>query len=618
MANNTQLGKAYVQIMPSAKGVGAETARILDGELGNAGASSGNSFIKTFVKVAKGAIAAAGIGKAISASIMEGAALEQSLGGVEAIFGDAADTVIKNANEAFRTAGVSANQYMEGVTSFAASLMASTGGNAEQAASVADQAFRDMSDNANRFGTDMASIQSAYQGFAKQNYTMLDNLKLGYGGTKTEMERLLKDAQEISGVEYDIENLADVYTAIGVIQTKLNVTGTTAKEAATTFTGSLSMMKASVSNFLGALALGENIAPALQGMLQSMGYFAGNFLRLLVNVITSIPKALIGVDWAGIAAQVFNNLKEAFGAEASILATDLTTIQAFLQSITDRLPEVLAKGKELITTIVNGIMSKLPEVISSAGAMISTFVTFVMDNLPTVLKTGYEMLANLVQGIKDNLPAIGKAAFEAIANFLANVAQRLPSILQTGIEIIAKLVAGLIQAIPKIIAAIPKVIRAAVDAFKQHDWASTGRSIIDGIVAGIRNAGHLIADVLKGLAKQAWQGVKNFLGIGSPSKVFAEQIGRWIPAGIAEGIEANASVVSNALADLSKASLAQDINLAANLRSVDVPQGAANTVTNEDITINVYAASGMSVEALAEAVERRLIEAQNRRRLAWL
>ena len=617
MANNTQLGKAYVQIMPSAKGVGAETARIFDGEMGNAGDASGESFIKTFIKAAKGAITAAGIGKAISASIMEGAALEQSLGGVEAIFGDAADTVIKNANEAFKTAGVSANQYMEGVTSFAASLMASTGGNAEQAASVADQAFRDMSDNANRFGTDMASIQAAYQGFAKQNYTMLDNLKLGYGGTKTEMERLLKDAQEISGVEYDIENLADVYTAIGVIQTKLNVTGTTAKEAATTFSGSLGMMKASVSNFLGALALGENITPALQGMLQSMGYFAGNFLRLLVNVITSIPKALIGVDWAGIALQVFNNLKEAFGAEASILAMDMTTIQAFLQSITDRLPDVLAKGKELITNIVTGILTNLPEVIRGAGEMLSTFVSFVLDNLPTVLKSGYEMLTSVVQGIKENLPAIGSAAFEAIANFLSSVAQRLPSILQTGVEIIGKLVAGLIQAIPKVIAAIPKVIKAAVDAFKQHDWGATGKAIIDGIVSGIRNAGHLIADVLKGLAKQAWQGVKNFLGIGSPSKVFAEQIGRWIPAGIAEGIEANAGVVSNALADLSKASLAQDINLAANLRSVDVPQSTANAVTNEAITINVYASSGMNVEALAEAVERRLIEAQNRRRLAW-
>lgn len=569
----TELGKAYVQIMPSAKGIGASTAKELDGEMGVAGAAAGDSFITKFVSVAKKALVGGAIAKVIGASITEGAALEQSLGGVEAIFGDAAETVKKNAQEAFRTAGVSANQYMEGVTSFAASLMASTGGNAQQAADVADKAFRDMSDNANRFGTDMASIQSAYQGFAKQNYTMLDNLKLGYGGTKTEMERLLKDAQAISGVEYNIDNLADVYSAIGVIQTKLNVTGTTAKEAATTFSGSLAMMKASTQNLLGALATGENLAPALTGMLESVGSFAGNALRLFVNVIMSIPQALAGVNWGEIANQVLTNLKEAFGAGSGIT-------------------------------------------ISGALEVISNFIYGILDSLPQVLQTGYEMLSQLVQGIKNNLPAMGRSALEAIENFLHNVAQRLPAILQTGIELIGKLVAGIIQAIPKIIAAIPKVIKAAVDAFKNHDWASTGRAIIDGIVNGIKNAGHLIADVLKSLARQAWQGVKNFLGIGSPSKVFAEQIGRWIPAGIAQGIEANSGVVSDALMDLSKANVQNELLLNASLRGDVGTQAAGNTI-NDSITVNVYGTSSMSIDALAAAVERKLIEAQNRRRLAW-
>lgn len=569
----TELGKAYVQIMPSAKGIGASTAKELDGEMGIAGAAAGDSFIAKFVSVAKKALVGGAIAKVISASIMEGAALEQSLGGVEAIFGDAADTVKKNAQEAFRTAGVSANQYMEGVTSFAASLMASTGGNAQQAADVADKAFRDMSDNANRFGTDMASIQSAYQGFAKQNYTMLDNLKLGYGGTKTEMERLLKDAQAITGVKYNIDNLADVYTAIGVIQDKFNVTGTTAKEAASTFSGSLAMMKASTQNLLGALATGENLAPALTGLLESIGSFAGNALRLFVNVIKSIPQALAGVDWGEIANQVLTNLKEAFGAGSGIT-------------------------------------------ISGALEVISNFIYGILDSLPQVMQTGYEMLTNMVQGIKNNFPAIGRAALDAIANFLSNIAQRLPAILQTGIELIGKLVAGIIQAIPKIIAAIPKVIKAAVDAFKQHDWASTGRAIIDGIVNGIKNAGHLIADVLKSLAKQAWQGVKNFLGIGSPSRVFAEQIGQWIPAGIAQGIEANAGVVSDALMDLSKANVQNELLLNANLRG-DLATAAGGNTINDSITVNVYGTSSMSIDALAAAVERKLIEAQNRRRLAW-
>lgn len=568
-----ELGKAYVQIMPSAKGIGAATSKVLDGEMGTAGEAGGASFAKALIKKATGVLAGAGIGAILGKAITEGAALEQSLGGVEAIFGDAADTVIQNANNAFKTAGVSANQYMEGVTSFAASLMASTGGNAQQAADVADKAFRDMSDNANRFGTDMGSIQAAYQGFAKQNYTMLDNLKLGYGGTKTEMERLLKDAQAISGVEYNIDNLADVYTAIGVIQDKLNVTGTTAKEAATTFSGSLGMMKASVSNFLGALAMGENVTPALTNMLESIGSFAGNALRLIVNVITSLPQALANVDWLGIAQTVFTNIKAAFGASSGILSGDGSTVKAFLQSITDRLPEVLEKGKELIVNIVNGIIARLPDIVAGAGQMIATFISFILNNFPKILKTGIELLGELA--------------------------------------------AGIIRGIPNLLAKIPEVIKAAVNAFKNHDWASTGRAIIDGIVNGIKAAGGAIVDVLKNLARQAWQGVKNFLGIGSPSKVFADQIGRWIPAGIATGIEANSGVVTNALSDLSKATVQQDVMLNASLRRADTVQGAGS-VPGEGITINVYGSNGMSVDALAEAVQRKIIEAQNRRRLAWL
>lgn len=601
MANGTELGKAYVQIMPSAQGIGAATSKLLSGEMGSAGSASGKLFGSALIKAATTAISAAGIGAIIGKAITEGAALEQSLGGVEAIFGDAADSVIANANNAFKTAGVSANQYMEGVTSFAASLMQSTGGNAQQAADVADKAFRDMSDNANRFGTDMGSIQAAYQGFAKQNYTMLDNLKLGYGGTKTEMERLLKDAQAITGVEYNIDNLADVYTAIGVIQDSLNVTGTTAREAATTFSGSLSMMKASVSNFLGALGTGENVAPALQGLLESVGYFAGNALRMLLNVFTSIPTALAGVDWVGIATTLFTNLKEALGAQSGILSMDGTTVVAF----------------------VNGILSNLPQLITTAGQMLSTFVGYILDNLPTVISSGVEILLGLVSGIINNLPAIASAAFNALANFRASVAERLPAIFQTGIEMLGKLAAGLINAIPTLVAMIPQIIRAAVNAFQQHDWSSTGRAIIDGIVNGIRNAGHLIADALKNLARSAWQGVKNILGIGSPSKVFANEVGRWIPAGIAQGIKANAGTVTEALDAVAgnAVTVSQDVLVNRSMRRAeaaplaDVLGALGNT---EGITVNVYGSDNMSVEDLADAVQRRIIELQNRRRYAWL
>ena len=226
----TELAKAYVQIIPSAQGISGKIQQAIDPEAEPAGASFGSKLVGKL----KGIIATAAIGKALGSAISEGANLEQSLGGIETLFKDSADKVKANAAEAYRTAGMSANDYMELTTSFSASLLSSLSNDTSKAADVADMAMTDMSDNANKMGTNMEDIKNAYQGFAKQNYTMLDNLKLGYGGTKTEMERLLADAQKITGVKYDINNLSDVYSAIHVIQGQLDITGTTAKEAATT------------------------------------------------------------------------------------------------------------------------------------------------------------------------------------------------------------------------------------------------------------------------------------------------------------------------------------------------------------------------------------------------
>ena len=239
----SELGKAYVQIVPSAKGISGSIEKTLGGEADAAGVKAGSRISGKI----KGALAAAGIGAALGAgitkSIKEGANLEQAIGGIETLFKDSSDQMIKNADNAFRTAGISANTYMEQATSFSASLLQSTGGDTQKAAKAADQAIIDMSDNANKMGTNIQDIQNAYQGFAKQNYTMLDNLKLGYGGTKTEMERLLSDAEKISGQKYDISNLSDVYEAIHVMQTELDITGTSSKEAATTLSGSFASMK---------------------------------------------------------------------------------------------------------------------------------------------------------------------------------------------------------------------------------------------------------------------------------------------------------------------------------------------------------------------------------------
>lgn len=307
----TELAKAYVQIIPSARGIGGMIQKEMGGEVASAGTSAGESLGSSMVATLKKVIVAAGIGKAFSAAISEGAALQQSLGGVETLFKDSADKVKGYANEAYKTTGLSANAYMENVTGFSASLLQSLGGDTNKAAETANMAMIDMSDNANKMGTSMESIQMAYQGFAKQNYTMLDNLKLGYGGTKQEMQRLLADAEKLTGVKYDINNLSDVYNAIHAIQENLDITGTTAKEAASTFSGSFESMKAAAQNVLGKIAIGENVTPALESLLETTKTFLfGNFLPMVGNILSGLGVVLThGIS--DIASQLFG---DAFGS----------------------------------------------------------------------------------------------------------------------------------------------------------------------------------------------------------------------------------------------------------------------------------------------------------------
>lgn len=307
----TELGKAYVQIIPSAKGISGMIQKEMGGEVASAGVSAGESLGSKMVGALKAVVVAAGIGKAIGAALSEGAALQQSLGGIETLFKDSADKVKGFANEAYKTTGLSANAYMENVTGFSASLLQSLGGDTDKAADIANMAMIDMSDNANKMGTSMDSIQVAYQGFAKQNYTMLDNLKLGYGGTKQEMQRLLADAEKLTGVKYDINNLSDVYQAIHAIQENLDITGTTAKEAASTFSGSFESMKAAAQNVLGKIAIGENVTPALQSLLETTKTFLfGNFLPMIGNILSGLGVVLTE-GLSSLASQLFG---DAFGS----------------------------------------------------------------------------------------------------------------------------------------------------------------------------------------------------------------------------------------------------------------------------------------------------------------
>lgn len=551
----TELAKAYVQIIPSAEGIQGRIRKELEPEADSAGSSFGGKMVGMIKKV----IATAAIGKALSASISEGAALEQSLGGIETLFKDSADKVKANAAKAYQTAGMSANDYMELTTSFSASLLNSLAGDTSKAADVADMAMVDMSDNANKMGTNMEDIKNAYQGFAKQNYTMLDNLKLGYGGTKSEMERLLADAQKISGVEYNIDNLSDVYSAIHVIQGQLDITGTTAKEAATTISGSFNQMKAAAKNVMGEIALGMDVGPALNELANTIITFAvGNLLPAVWNVISALPSAIVTFVTA-LGPQLFAAVSGLIPQIASGITTGIPTLyQSAMQlmdqfniGIQEQLPTLLQKGVDFISNIVNGILQNLPQVITMAGNVITYFVNTIISMLPTVLSAGARLLLRLVNGIINNLPQITQAAVTAIVRFVASIGQNLPQILQSGITIIAKLTAGLIRAIPNLVGQIPAIISAIANAFTSQNWGSIGINIISGIASGLRSAAHMLWDAVKGVLGGFKENVLAFFGIHSPSR-WGAYVGEMIDTGIANGLIGKTTLVSNAAAELQK------------------------------------------------------------------
>lgn len=421
----TELGQAYVQIMPSAKGISGSIQSALAPEATAAGNSAGSSIGSTLVKAATGIIAAAGIGRAFSAAINEGAALQQSIGGIETLFKGSADKVKAYANEAYRTTGLSANTYMENVTGFSASLLQSLGGDTNKAAEIANMAMVDMSDNANKMGTSMDRIQDAYQGFAKQNYTMLDNLKLGYGGTKTEMERLLADATKLTGVKYDINNLSDVYQAIHAIQGKLDITGTTAKEAASTFSGSFSAMKAAAQNVLGKLALGEDIMPSLKALAETTSTFLfKNFIPMIGNILRGLPTVIGTVLKEGIAAIFGDGIAKSITDKIYDIYTNVSGV---LNALSDMIfgSGDKADNKDFLKSYL-GLDEKTASSIVNIGENIR--VTF--ENIGSTIGNIAGIVSNFVSdllgiaGSKQGVNAIG-SAFESVTGFIKSASEKI-------------------------------------------------------------------------------------------------------------------------------------------------------------------------------------------------
>ena len=491
----------------------------------------------------------------VTAGVKSYASLEQNLGGVETLFKDSADKVVENAKNAWQTAGVSANEYMAGVTSFSASLLQSLGGDTEKAADIADMAFRDMSDNANKFGTDMSSIQNAYQGFAKQNYTMLDNLKLGYGGTKTEMERLLADAEKFSGVKYDIKNLSDVYSAIHVIQEELGVTGTTALEAKKTISGSVNSMKAAFDNFLNgsgspkALAeaitnvlinIGTSIQQLLPGLVEGLGTLTSSLLPILTDMLWELLPSFMDAI-SSIIDNIFNSLNE--DTTDSLGNTIAMLIEELVNFITTNLPKVLEVAITIVESLAKGLIQSAPMIIKSAMDLLFSLIDTILDNLDEIVDVALTLIETLAIGLIDALPKLIEKVPIIITRLVVELTkpEMLAKIIKTALVLILELARGLIIALPELLkmplTIITSLVSSFTDTIKKTDWGKLGSNIIKGICDGFGRIGNYITRKVNDVKDQVVSKFKSIFGIHSPSTLMRDTIGFNISAGIGEGIE---------------------------------------------------------------------------------
>lgn len=469
MADGIELGKAYVQIVPSAQGIKSALTEMFDEETEGLGEQTGQSIGQELIGTLKKVIVAAGIGKIISESINLGGALQQSLGGVETLFKDSADTVKAYAAQAYKTVGLSTNDYMEQTTSFAASLLSSVSQDTQAAADLANMAMVDMADNSNKMGTSMQDIQNAYQGFAKQNYTMLDNLKLGYGGTQAEMQRLLKNAEKISGVHYDLGNLADMYSAIHIIQQEMDITGTTVKEAATTLTGSFAAMKAAAENVMGNWSTGADLTEPLQALADTAQTFlVDNLLPMIGNVLAGIPEIVYSL-----------------------------------------VPELLQTGTELLSSLAQGFTEGIPEFFSTALPQLLAFTDQLRDNAASFVDAGLNLITQLLNGLIAGLPDLIAYVPDIIINICGIINDNMPKILGEGVAIIVQLVVGIVKAVPDLLANWKKILQAVLSVISAINWLNIGKNILTGVANGVKSMGSSLLNAFKGGFSSALAWIKS-------------------------------------------------------------------------------------------------------------
>lgn len=517
----------------------------------------GSSAIKVGKGLAvAGAAAATAVTALVSKSVGAFSDYEQLTGGVETLFGaggrsveeyaqsvgksvsdiqgkydslmSAQNAVLENANKAYMTAGMSANEYMDTVTGFSASLISSLGGDTNKAADYANSALVDMSDNANKMGTDMESIKNAYQGFAKQNYTMLDNLKLGYGGTQEEMKRLLSDAEKLTGQRYDISSFADITQAIHAIQTQMDITGTTAKEASTTISGSWGSLKAAFQNVLvglttggdmfdqsldalinTAVTFGQNIIPAIKGALSGVGYLIEGLAPVIGETIPPLINDL-APTLANSAVSLISSLVNGLTQNATQFSECLSNmIIVAVAGISTVVPQLLDAASKIVSNLMQGLTNSMPQIVNGAVTLVEGLVNGLVNNIPLLIMGAVQLVASLANGLIENLPRIIDAGVNLITGIISASYSMMPQIIQTGVQLVVNLAIGLVQAIPQLITALPQITGSIVNGFMSINWFDLGLQLIKSIWEGIKSIGSEMWNGVKEKTSELWGGVKN-------------------------------------------------------------------------------------------------------------
>ena len=578
------------------------------------------SAVNTAVKASAAAVGAASAGVAAlgTACINAYADYEQLAGGVETLFKDSAETIHSYADNAYKTAGLSANEYMETVTSFSASLLQSLDGDTEKAAAAANLAITDMADNANKMGTAMESIQNAYQGFAKQNYTMLDNLKLGYGGTKEEMQRLLADAEKLSGVKYDLSSYADIVEAIHVIQTEMGITGTTAKEASTTIQGSVASMKAAWANLMVGMADDtQNFDMLLSNFIESIGTVADNLLPRIGIVIEGMGKLVAGLAPEIASAlptltnELLPNLVE-LGVQSisalvqsiqengdSLAAGALSIVGTLAEGIAELLPMVADTAASLVVSLADGLTESLPDIIPIAIETISTLVENLTENANTVIEAGIQIILALGEGLIAALPQLIETVPQIVINIANVINDNAPKLIDTALYLITRLAVGLVQAIPTLVVNIPKIIEAIVAAFMAFQWLNLGKQLIDGVANGVKKAGESMATA----AKNAFSKFKAKI-TGSEVATELKNIGKYIIDGIVGGIKNSLSKIANIAGKIKDTLLSKLKGLFKIASPSKLMKEEVGTYIGEGIAVGIEESGQMAVDAAEDVADK--------------